>query len=457
MTGRGLEKLMEAGRCEAQGDSAGELKALMEGLQADGSSYEMFYMLGLLYRNRNLNQAYLCMRQAEWYCAQQKAGDPELEKDLQEIGDMRRSLEQRPDLSVRGLSVVILSYNDAELMKACLASVRREMDPRDTQIVVTENASTDGIAAWLRTQDGILLIENGDNVGYPVGCNIGVMACNPGNDLLLLNNDTELTPNAAFWLRMGLYEERNVGAAGPVSNHATAQTVAERPVLSAPATEERTRLTGFALMVKREAADAVMEENGLLFDPRFAPAYFEDDDLGMRIARAGFRQLLCHNSYVLHEGGKGFGKASAEAVSGISPVMQRSREKFCEKWGFDIWAYELPWEEALEKIEAAVPDHRTPLRILQIGCGMGATLATLKYRYPNSYAAGIEGRDDVAGIGRFMADIISGNAETMLLPYPPHSFDVILLADAPEHVQDPEAFGERMRELLKEDGLQLII
>lgn len=490
--------------CEQNGDYTGELRAIADGLSSDWKNYELFYMLGLMLQERNLNQAWLCVRQAEWYCAHGgenpddrctasgNENEPDRNNDLMEIRRMRCEMEKRPDLSVRGLSIVILSYNNAELTRECLGAVRHYHDLKDTQIVVTDNASADGIAQWLRTQDGITLIENGDNVGFPDGCNIGVLACNPENDVMLLNNDAILTPNALFWLRMGLYADRNVGAVGPVSNNAVSQTVcrmqngiADRAISMEPEAEkaedwhqpllewtrdaaayhlplmhpyeDRCRLTGFAVLIRRETVNHVLMEQGLLLDPRFAPAYFEDDDLGMRIAQAGYRQLLCHNSVVWHAGGKGFDRTPAEAPSGISPVMQRSREKFCEKWGFDIWAYELPEEEIIEKIETEYPDHQMPLRVLQIDCGMGTTLSAIRYLYPNAYAAGIESVAKIAGMAKYMGDILTGNPEKMELPYPAHSFDVIIASGSASVSESASAqLQEKLRKLLKPEGMFLL-
>ena len=106
--------------------------------------------------------------------------------------------------------------------------------------------------------------------------------------------------------------------------------------------------------------------------------------------------------------------------------MEKSRQKFITKWGFDIWEYELPWEEAIKQIEEKYPDHQMPLRILQIDCGMGITLSTLSYLYPNAYVAGIEGRAMLGGIGRYMADIAIGNTEHLDLRGLRNRFDVII-------------------------------
>ena len=479
--------VLQATVCEARGDREGERKAIARGLTFNWRNYELFFMLGLWYQDLNINQAYLCMRQAEWYCAYggesphdwcigtKAAAETEAARreDLKDIRAIRIGMEEQPGLSVNGLSVMILSYNNKELMQECLQSVRRYHDCRRTEIVVVDNASTDGVAEWLRTQEDIRLIENGENVGFPTGCNIGVMSCNAENDLLLLNNDAVLTPNALFWMQMALYAEPAVGAVGAVSNHAAMQDVQPEadpiPVQTGLSGElewwmaygiqnnlpmqqpyeERCRLTGFAVLMKKEVRGKVLIDGKLLFDPLFSPAYFEDDDLGMRIAKAGYRQLLCHNALIYHRGGKGFSSHG-------NHVMEDSREKFLQKWHFDIWEYEAPWEEMIAAVRACVPDRNACARILQIDCGMGVTLSALRYVYPNAYFAGTEKRADIAGIGQHMAHIHIGSAETMELPYPEHSFHIIIVADALQYVKNPEIFLDKLSLILAAEGTMLL-
>ncbi len=68
-------------------------------------------------------------------------------------------------------------------------------------------------------QPDIKLIKSDVNLGFPKGCNVGINASVPNNDIFLLNNDTRITPNALFWLRMGLYTNDTAGATGAVSNY----------------------------------------------------------------------------------------------------------------------------------------------------------------------------------------------------------------------------------------------
>ena len=59
--------VLEATIWEALGDDTAEFDAIARGIAYDGSNYELFYMLGLYYRDINVNKAYLCMEMALYY------------------------------------------------------------------------------------------------------------------------------------------------------------------------------------------------------------------------------------------------------------------------------------------------------------------------------------------------------------------------------------------------------
>ena len=441
--------LLEATVCEARGDLDSEREAIANGLRCDLHNYELYYMLGILYAYSNVNQAYLCMEQAAHYCGNAR--------DLKVIEDTREALRSRPGFHVNELSVIIVSYNDRELMQKNIAALKKELPATGHEIIVVDNHSTDGVAQWLREQRDIRLIENGDNVGFPVACNIGYMSAEKGNDIFLLNNDAVPAPGALFWLRMGLYEDVNVGAVGAVSNNASTQNLKEAPHTfdacmefgasrSVPMKypyEDRCRFTGFALMVKSAAHRAVRIGKELL-DVRFSPGYFEDDDLGVRIAQAGYRQLLCHNAFVYHRGGTGFQNKSKEEE------LARGRSLFIQKWNFDIWAYEAAIDEMVDLIEEKKDAH---ISVLELDAGMGVNLSLIRHRYPFAYAAGIESYPVIAGLARHMGHIFCGEAEKMDFPWGEQFFDYIFASDALYRARDPEVFLKKLDRHLKKGGM----
>ena len=128
---------------------------------------------------------------------------------------------------------------------------------------------------------------------------------------MLLNNDTIVTENALFWLRMALCEEK-MGAVGSISNmtEKISSTGKGRETRSIPEQlkqavynnilmeypyENAIFLLGYALLVSREA----LEKTGYL-DEVFSPGNFEDSDFCLRLIYEGYRLALCYNSFIFH-------------------------------------------------------------------------------------------------------------------------------------------------------------
>ena len=462
--------VLEASLWEGLSDSGAEFEAISRGLSYNPGNYELFYMLGLYYRNININKAYLCFEMAEFYCTE--------DADREVINGELQAVIDSPAFRVRNVSIMILSYNDLEILKDCIEAVEKFQPSGSFEIVVVDNASTeDGVREFLRQKRGsaaytFKLIENDENLGFAKGCNIGAANCDPDNDIFFLNNDAVLMQNALFFLRMGLYHSRNVGATSALSNSASLQEICVKDILPDYEGDEeipwhralgykkaleifrkyaafkcvpmwnpyvkRFRLTGFALLVSRDALRSVTE-NGQVFDEFFSPAYFEDDDLGIRIARAGFEQYLCRNSYIYHNGGSGFGTGN--------DLMEKSRDKFIEKWGFDIWGYCLPWFEAADQVIALAREKKESLRVVDFSCGFGATASYIKSICPEVYVAGGCNTSFEAGIASQIADaVVWGELNTVKLPWKPHSFDAVLA--------ETEFISKgRISECLAEDGI----
>ncbi|MBE6102684.1 MAG: glycosyltransferase family 2 protein [Selenomonas ruminantium] len=194
-------------------------------------------------------------------------------------------------------SIIILSFNTLNLTRMCLESIRAHT-PEEYELILVDNASTDGSPEYLRGQADIRLIENKENMGFPKGCNQGLEIAR-GDSLLLLNSDTVVTENWLANLKRGLYSNGKVGAVSCLSNNVSngqqihvpyggdmeaMQAFAAGFNHSNPAKwEERPHLVGFCYLFKREVYEAV---GGL--DERFTPGNFEDNDYSLRIIEKGY-------------------------------------------------------------------------------------------------------------------------------------------------------------------------
>lgn len=96
------------------------------------------------------------------------------------------------------LSVIITSYNTKHLTVDCIKSVFGKTKDINYEVIVVDNASTDGSLNALRklqkTNTKLLVIENKENLGFAEGNNVGVKRAK-GKFILLLNSDTKITSN----------------------------------------------------------------------------------------------------------------------------------------------------------------------------------------------------------------------------------------------------------------------
>jgi tetratricopeptide (TPR) repeat protein/glycosyltransferase involved in cell wall biosynthesis len=90
--------------------------------------------------------------------------------------------------------------------------------------------------------------------------------------------------------------------------------------------------------------------------------------------------------------------------------------------------------------------------ILEVGCAEGMTGNELKKR-PGVFVAGIENNEIAAEMARMVLDdVITGDIESMDIPYSPSAFDCIIFADVLEHLVNPLDVLKKMTKFLKKDG-----
>jgi hypothetical protein len=113
------------------------------------------------------------------------------------------------------ISVVILSWNDQAYLEECLQSLMNCAKSRAVEIIVVDNASTDGtpdmVAARFPT---VKLIRNRENLGFPKGNNAGIRASR-GKYIFLLNSDVKVLDGCMDALADHLDAHPDIGMIGP--------------------------------------------------------------------------------------------------------------------------------------------------------------------------------------------------------------------------------------------------
>jgi len=112
------------------------------------------------------------------------------------------------------VSIIIVNWNTRDLLHDCIESALRTAGPLKVEIIVVDNASTDGSVAMVRRQyPFIKLIANSQNVGFARANNQAV-AASRGQYLLLLNSDAHLLPNSLQSMAATLAAGPAVGLVG---------------------------------------------------------------------------------------------------------------------------------------------------------------------------------------------------------------------------------------------------
>lgn len=432
-------------------------QCISKGLAYNHENYELYFMLGNYYRESNPNKAFLCYENAEYYCKTE---------DLTYIEEVKESIYIEGNVQVVPISIVVLSYNSKDITALCLESIRQNVYYKSYELIVIDNASTDSSVEWLKEYEqsyfnsygvnNLLILYNNENSGFPKGCNQGIHAARKENDILLLNNDTVVVPNSIFWLRMGLYESDKIGATGSVSNYANNgqmviekkdsieewfQYGIERNIPLEYSYEKKAWLMGFALALKRTA----LEETGYL-DERFSPGNYEDNDIGYRLLQKGYTQLLCKNSFIFHFGSVGFRKNQEKYDLLLNTNRAKLREKYCMAIDDYSWIRD-------DLIKYVKKDNNSEiLNILDIGCGLGTTIARIESMDPTCNVYGIEVKKEIVELTKSLANVILGDIETMYIPFDKEYFDYIILGNIFEELNNPITTLERIHPYLKKDG-----
>ena len=95
------------------------------------------------------------------------------------------------------LAVVILNFNGVKHLKNYLPQVLKNSNPYD--VIVADNCSSDESLAFIKTIDGVKVIENQENTGFAGGYNDALKQIEGQYEFyLLLNSDVQVEPNSAM-------------------------------------------------------------------------------------------------------------------------------------------------------------------------------------------------------------------------------------------------------------------
>lgn len=274
-------------------------------------------------------------------------------------------------------SVIIPSYGQVPLTLQCLASIAAHAPQQEIEVLVIDDASPGADAAELRKVKGIRLIRNVSNLGFLRSCNLAAGEAR-GTFLLFLNNDTEvqadwLSPLLAPFARDGatgavgsklLYPDNRLQEAGGIIwRDGSAWNFGRHEDPSKPEYNYLRQVdycSGAALLVRR---DVFQDMGG--FDECYAPAYYEDSDLCLRLRARGLKVFYQPASRIIHHEGASHGRDTA---IGIKSYQAANRRRFVRRWAPVLAANHFPHgqavfrarDSAMHRMIVLVVDHYVP-------------------------------------------------------------------------------------------------
>jgi GT2 family glycosyltransferase len=230
-------------------------------------------------------------------------------------------------------SIIIPNWNGFPYLKDCIGSLLSQNFNDDFEILIVDNASTDGSVDWLLLfHQDIVLIKNQENMGFANACNQGAKAAKSDN-IIFLNTDMKVAPDFLEKILSAKSENKNAASiaasimdwdgkkiqfSGGIINfygHAF-QKEANIDEIANNSLKSRELLFscgGASLYDKK----IFLDMGG--FDEDYF-AYFEDVDLGLRLNLMGHKIIFCPEAITYH-----IGEASSKSLPKKQKLMLYER------------------------------------------------------------------------------------------------------------------------------------
>jgi GT2 family glycosyltransferase len=248
-------------------------------------------------------------------------------------------------------SVIVLTYDNLAFNRLCLASVLENTEYPNFELIVVDNASTDGTVEELQRLAGqypqVQVILNDHNAGFGPGNNRGLAAAT-GDILVLLNNDT-IVPRG--WLtRLARHlADPKVGIVGPATNRTCNEAQIDMAYKTygeyeAVARSQREQYEGerFPIRMPMMFCAAwrrdIYERLGPL-DEQYEIGLFEDEDYAIRARASGLQLYWTPEVYVHHAYHASIGKLVPNG--NYIRLFHLNQGKFETKWGI-CWERHRP-------------------------------------------------------------------------------------------------------------------
>ena len=235
-------------------------------------------------------------------------------------------------------SIVIPVYNNLALTRVCIQSIYDNRGKSPFEIIVVDDCSTEDIGALQREFPDVRVVRNERNSGFLLTANRGGREAR-GEYIVFLNNDTSVLPGWLDELTAALYAHPEAGMIGSQLIHMGTRLLQESGnlickdgrmlPLGRGESPNHPEFTYFREVDFCSAASIILRKSVFDemrgFDTAYAPAYFEDPDLALRLQKAGYHNYVMPLSRVMHQEMASYGAT-------LSERCERNRKFFVDRW-----------------------------------------------------------------------------------------------------------------------------
>ncbi len=268
--------------------------------------------------------------------------------------------------------IIVPIYNAYDCLTPCIESIIRNTDLKNNRLILIDDKSPDERVLPLlekyANNKNIILLKNKQNLGFVGTVNKGMKYSK--NDVLLLNSDTEVTPNWLKNIKETAYSEPKVAAVTSLSNNATlvSAPIGLRPndlptnmklddyarMIEKIAYNETIELPtshGYCMYIRREAIDDV----GYFDEETFGRGYGEENDFAYRCLDYGYKHLVSTKSFVYHKESQSFSESKVKLINEHEEILRQRYPVYKNRT--TLWCEQFPLRKVCENIDYQIKLH----------------------------------------------------------------------------------------------------
>lgn len=367
------------------------------------------------------------------------------------------------------VTIFVLAYNNLENTKVCVESILENTKDINFQLALIDNGSTDNTLEYFRSvkYENKVIYHITKNIGGPFACYISLQHFS-SKYYVLIPNDVIVTSRWLNNLLICMESDPAIGFVTPVSSNVSNlqevnlsfSTIDEMQKKAAifnqsdpKKWQERMRLINIVTVLKKEVIDAV----GL-----FDMGYFHDfteDDYSARVRRAGYKLMLCGDTFVHHN--HDYRSLERKDAQTYQHSLDAGRKGYSRKfYGIDAWDDINNFEPCMTYLlsQENISHNSTP-SILGIDVRCGTPILQIKNTlrtngifeaYTAAFTTDAKYFYDLQCVtqGHVSCDRI----EYILDRYAQNSFDYVILGAPLNGYLEPLSLLRRLLEITKQGG-----